>query len=273
LALNEAALMQRAQNPYIVKVFLAEEFKDNVVIVMERCDAGSLEDYVQGNNSLTDFACRSLITQVLRAVDYLHSELQVVHRDLKPENILLKNVNGMVSIKLGDFGLATQMESTRVMKLVAGTPAYIAPEVVGGGGYSRAVDCWSVGVMTFYMLTGSLPFDKVTPFDVEFNGGHDSSLNPKHEVKPAKNGGKMPRRPSAELASEQKCPHIDFPPHISSAAKDLIQKLLKMNPLVRITTKEALSHYWITGESQSEEEKRPTLMEMLSAYRNDDDQE
>lgn len=256
LALNEAELMQRAKNPYIVQVSLAEQYEECVIIVMERCDERSLEDYVRGTKGLTEFACRTLITQTLRALDYLHSELNIVHRDLKPENILLKSgPDGLPQIKLGDFGLATKMESTRVMKLICGTPAYIAPEVIKRNGYSRAVDCWSVGVMIFYLLCGVLPFEQHTPLRDE-NG--------------------MDPLPDLDALSGQRHPAMKWPDSFPAGPKDLIQKLLLVNPLERITSKEALSHYWITGEdAPTETEERPSLMQMLSAYRelDDDDEE
>lgn len=231
LAIREARVLKAAKSVHVVQVKEVVEEPTDVVIVMEYASGGVLQDYLD-SRKVTMGQSRSLIEQILTAVDYLHCSLNIVHRDLKPENILMAELpspdadpDEVPVLKLADFGLSTFFKSTKVMKSYCGTPCYLAPEVSKGGGYSRAVDLWSVGVMLFLTLMGELPPD---------NGFKPSSVE-----------------------------------SLPAAAADLIKQLLAPDPLVRITAKEALQHHFITGEAA--ELARPGLMTMLSEWRYSDD--
>jgi len=171
----------------------------------------------------------------LNGVNYLHLH-GIAHRDLKPENILLDSRG---NIKISDFGLA-RFDSTH-MNSLCGTPHYVAPEVIRlgfgvvsteNGGYSKGVDMWSLGVSLYHILTSKLPFlaeDRMVLFQKIERGQYD-----------------LP----AELWQG-----------ISDEAKDLVRRLLDINPATRISAEQALNHPWIThsrSPGQTVSKKRPS---------------
>jgi len=143
----------------------------------------------------------------------------VVHRDLKPENILVEcdeQTHEVAHIKLTDFGLSKIVVPGEVMTDSCGTPAYVAPEVLSKTGYSKEVDIWSTGVITFTMLARALPF-------------HSSDR---------KKTFKLIKEAEPDLQSENWA-------SISDECKDLIRKMLTKDPKERITIDEALKHPFI----------------------------
>jgi len=164
---------------------------------------------------------RKLFSQLLNGVYYLH-EHDIVHRDLKPENILLDSRG---NVKISDFGLA-RFDATQMQSL-CGTPQYVAPEVIRlgfgvvspeNGGYGKGVDMWSLGVSLYHMLTSQLPF-----------------LDQDRKI----------------LFKKIEQGIYSFPAElwigISEEAKDLVRRLLDINPNSRITAEQALCHPWING--------------------------
>lgn len=128
----------------------------NVYIVLEFCENGSLKSLQQCRNIISEFECRYYIYHILSGLQYLH-KAQIIHRDLKLANIFLgKNL----TVKIGDFGLATQMNDSGELKATTcGTANYLAPEVINRNGYSYPVDVWAVGVIMYYLLVGYAPFE------------------------------------------------------------------------------------------------------------------
>jgi len=183
-----------------------------------------MENYfkkIKNGDPVPETEARKLFTQLLNGVNYLHSH-EIAHRDLKPENILLDSRG---NVKISDFGLA-RFEATQMQSL-CGTPQYVAPEVIRlglgvvspeNGGYGKGVDMWSLGVSLYHMLTSQLPFndqDRMILFKKIEKGLYDFPL---------------------ELWIG-----------ISDEAKDLVKKLLDINPITRITAEQALHHPWIKG--------------------------
>lgn len=151
--------------------------------------------------------------QLLEALSYCHNN-NISHKDLKPENILLENKKDIESIKLIDFGTAQKFEKNKKMTTIIGTPYYVAPEVLHGL-YDEKCDIWGAGVIMFILLSGVPPF----------NGPDDDTImkavsKGEYEFKAAKWKG------------------------ISTHAKDLIDKMLMLDPDERITAKDALDHKW-----------------------------
>jgi len=144
-------------------------------------------------------------------LEYVHSQ-GIAHRDLKPENILVESPS-FWKIYVSDFGLSKVMES-RLMQTVCGTPTFVAPEVLMGMGYGVEVDLWSLGVITYYLLCGFLPFngDNISDF-------FTSVLQ-------------------AEYSWDPQLP-------ISFLAKDFVGKLLVVDPNVRAKAGQALKDDWI----------------------------
>ncbi|XP_030884376.1 calcium/calmodulin-dependent protein kinase type 1G-like [Leptonychotes weddellii] len=121
---------------------------------------GELFDRILERGVYTEKDASLVIQQVLSAVKYLH-ENGIVHRDLKPENLLYLTPEENSKIMITDFGLS-KMEQSGVMSTACGTPGYVAPEVLAQKPYSKAVDCWSIGVITYILLCGYPPFYEET---------------------------------------------------------------------------------------------------------------
>ncbi|XP_048438820.1 CBL-interacting protein kinase 32-like [Pyrus x bretschneideri] len=128
-----------------------------IFIDMEFVTGGELFDKIVNNGRMREDEARRYFQQLINAVDYCHSR-GVYHRDLKPENLLL---DACGNLKVSDFGLsALSQQDDGLIHTTCGTPNYVAPEVLKGGGYDGATaDLWSCGVILFVLLAGYLPFD------------------------------------------------------------------------------------------------------------------
>jgi len=187
-------------------------------IVTEIVSGGELFDRIVSKGSYTEKDAADLVVKFLEAIEYLH-EKGIVHRDLKPENLLLKSKDNDSDVKLADFGLSKIVGQEVLMQTACGTPGYVAPEVLRQKGYGKAVDMWSVGVITYILLCGYPPFydeDQATLFETIIRG--------KFEF------------------------HAEYWKDISSSAKDLIRKMLTVDPKKRLDAKQALKHPWVAGE-------------------------
>ncbi|XP_024944151.1 calcium/calmodulin-dependent protein kinase type 1 isoform X4 [Cephus cinctus] len=143
-------------HPNIVQLLETFEDKHKVYLVMELVTGGELFDRIVEKGSYTEKDASGLIRQVLEAVDYMH-EQGVVHRDLKPENLLYYSPDEDSKIMISDFGLS-KMEDSGIMATACGTPGYVAPEVLAQKPYGKAVDVWSIGVISYILLCGYPPF-------------------------------------------------------------------------------------------------------------------
>ncbi|XP_042123702.1 serine/threonine-protein kinase Chk2 isoform X4 [Peromyscus maniculatus bairdii] len=218
---TEIEILKKLNHPCIIQikdVFDAEDY----YIVLELMEGGELFDRVVGNKRLKEATCKLYFYQMLLAVQYLH-ENGIIHRDLKPENVLLSSQEEDCLIKITDFGQSKILGETSLMRTLCGTPTYLAPEVLvsnGTAGYSRAVDCWSLGVILFICLSGYPPFSE-----------HKTQVSLKDQITSGK---------------------YNFIPEVwtdvSEKALDLVKKLLVVDPKTRFTTEEALSHPWLQDE-------------------------
>ncbi|KAA8591445.1 hypothetical protein FQN60_002388, partial [Etheostoma spectabile] len=186
---------------------------ENEIAVLRRVAGGELFDRILDRGVYSEKDASSVIQQVLQAVSYLH-ENGIVHRDLKPENILYFSQDENSKIMISDFGLSKIVESD-IMSTACGTPGYVAPEVLAQKPYSKAVDCWSIGVIT-YILIWDIPlfFRKRKKTFSKIKGG-------------------------------TLCPSgVTF-----RTAKDFIRNMMQKNPSMRYSTDLALRHPWIIGKT------------------------
>nr|XP_025967531.1 calcium/calmodulin-dependent protein kinase type 1G isoform X2 [Dromaius novaehollandiae] len=195
---------------------------------MQLVSGGELFDRILERGVYTEKDASVVIHQVLTAVKYLH-ENGIVHRDLKPENLLYLTPEENSKIMITDFGLS-KMEQNGIMSTACGTPGYVAPEVLTQKPYSKAVDCWSIGVITYILLCGYPPFYEET----------ESKLFEKIK----------------EGYYEFESPFWD---DISESAKDFIRHLLEKNPKTRFTCEEALRHPWINGNTALHRDIYPSV--------------
>uniref|UniRef100_A0A452VNY2 non-specific serine/threonine protein kinase n=1 Tax=Ursus maritimus TaxID=29073 RepID=A0A452VNY2_URSMA len=153
---REVQIMKLLNHPHIIKLYQVMETKDMLYIVTEFAKNGEMFDYLTSNGHLSENEARKKFWQILSAVEYCHSH-HIVHRDLKTENLLL---DGSMDIKLADFGFGNFYKSGEPLSTWCGSPPYAAPEVFEGKEYEGPqLDIWSLGVVLYVLVCGSLPFD------------------------------------------------------------------------------------------------------------------
>eukprot|EP00403_Amphidinium_massartii_P019528 CAMPEP_0178420746 /NCGR_PEP_ID=MMETSP0689_2-20121128/26290_1 /TAXON_ID=160604 /ORGANISM="Amphidinium massartii, Strain CS-259" /LENGTH=491 /DNA_ID=CAMNT_0020042235 /DNA_START=15 /DNA_END=1487 /DNA_ORIENTATION=- len=210
---NEVHIGKIMAHPNIVK--MCETFEDKVCIyiVMELCTGGSVGDVLQKEKILSEKHTLVIVYQLLYAINYMHSN-GICHRDVKPDNLLLLNSDPLDTsiVKVADFGLSCQFQPNVDMTIVAGTPAYAAPDVLKGK-YDQSCDLWSTGVTLYQLLSGELPFD----------GKTDQEL-----VDKVKRGNYSFKAQTWQT--------------VSDSAKDLVRGLLAFKQRERLQAKDALQH-------------------------------
>merc|ERR1719291_1494862 len=217
---QEIAIMKMMDHPNIVKLYESFEDHRNIYLVMELCSGGELFDRIIEFVHFTEVQAATLMQQIIRATYYMHQK-NICHRDLKPENFLFVSKDPIEknSLKIIDFGLSCQFAPGQVLTTKAGTPYYVAPQVLAGK-YDQLSDLWSVGVIMYVMLCGYPPFFGET---------------------------------DAEVLSKVRLGNFSFNAadwkNVSEGAKDLIRMLLKMNPRDRYTAEQALNHEWIKNKA------------------------
>ncbi|KAK9967089.1 hypothetical protein ABG768_001506 [Culter alburnus] len=215
---NEIKVLKRIKHDNVVGLEDFYETRTHYYLVMELVSGGELFDRILDRGVYTEKDASRVIKQVLEAVSYLHQN-SIVHRDLKPENLLYYSPEENAKIMISDFGLS-KMADHGVMSTACGTPGYVAPEVLAQKPYSKAVDCWSIGVITYILLSGYPPF---------------------YEENETRLFSKIMK---AEYAF-----HSPYWDEISESAKDFIRHMLEKNPTKRYTTEQALAHPWIIGDT------------------------
>ncbi|CAE7529378.1 CPK2 [Symbiodinium sp. CCMP2456] len=213
---QEVAIMKVMDHPNIIKLFETFEDRRHIYLVMELCSGGELFDRIIEAGHFRESDGAIVASHILHAIFYMH-KMDVCHRDLKPENFLFLTKDSIDKniLKLIDFGLSSPASDGKVMSTKAGTPYYVAPQVLQGK-YDKSCDLWSCGVIMYTMLCGYPPFYGKTDHEVL------------HKVK------------SGNFTFDQK----DWK-NVSDDAKALIRMLIKFDPAERYTAEQALQHEWI----------------------------
>jgi len=154
---NEIEALKLCQHENIIRLYDVIESLDNIYIVMELLNAGTLKNYARKSGPLSELKVKQIILGIVKALEYL-KKFGIVHRDLKPTNILMSD-EGIP--KLADFGLAILLGPSQKRKEFAGTLDYTCPEMIIGIPYGQEADMWSLGVIAFNLLCGTLPFKHV----------------------------------------------------------------------------------------------------------------
>lgn len=156
---REVQIMKLLKHPYIIKLYQVMETKDMLYIVTEYAKNGEMFDYLTSVGHLSEAEARRKFWQLLDAVEYCHKH-HIVHRDLKAENLLL---DSNMNIKLADFGFGNFYQPGKSLSTWCGSPPYAAPEVFEGKEYEGPpMDIWSLGVLLYVLVCGTLPFDGTT---------------------------------------------------------------------------------------------------------------
>ncbi|KAL0697677.1 hypothetical protein Bca4012_053799 [Brassica carinata] len=209
---REIEIMQHLSgHPRVVTLHAVYEESDCFHLVMELCSGGRLVDQMVKEGKYSEQRAANIFKDLMLVINYCH-EMGVVHRDVKPENILLTAAG---KIQLADFGLAMRIAKGQTLSGLAGSPAYVAPEVISEN-YSEKVDIWSAGVLLYALLSGVLPFkgdsldaifEAIKKVKLDFNSGVWES--------------------------------------VSKPARDLLSRMLTREESSRITADEVLRHPWI----------------------------
>uniref|UniRef100_A0A8C8ECJ4 Calcium/calmodulin-dependent protein kinase type IV n=1 Tax=Otus sunia TaxID=257818 RepID=A0A8C8ECJ4_9STRI len=217
---TEIGVLLRLSHPNIIKLKEIFETPTEISLVLELVTGGELFDRIVEKGYYSERDAADAVKQILEAVAYLHAN-GIVHRDLKPENLLYATPAPDAPLKIADFGLSKIVEDQVTMKTVCGTPGYCAPEILRGCAYGPEVDMWSLGIITYILLCGFEPFYDERGDQYMFK----RILNCEYDFV---------------------SPWWD---DVSLNAKDLVKKLVVLDPKKRLTTLQALQHPWVTGKA------------------------
>ncbi|XP_074660689.1 myosin light chain kinase, smooth muscle-like [Tubulanus polymorphus] len=225
--INEIEIMKKLQHPRLLQLYDAFDASSSklreMCLVLEIIEGGELfERVVDDDFILTEKACACFCKQIVEGVGYMHSKL-ILHLDMKPENILCLTRTGN-RVKIIDFGLAKEYNPKKKLMVLAGTPEFVAPEIVNYEGVSYSTDMWSIGVIVYVLLSGLSPFV----------GDHDMDT----------------------LQNVTSCQwNFDYPEfdNISNEAKDFISKLLIKDHRKRLKSEQCMSHPWLQNNVRKPE--------------------
>ncbi|KAK9765963.1 Serine/threonine-protein kinase [Basidiobolus ranarum] len=207
--IREASIMSLLNHPHIAKLKEMTTHTNNYYLFLEYVSGGQLLDYIISHGRLREKHARVFARQLCSALDYCHRN-SIVHRDLKIENILISSDG---AIKLIDFGLSNVYSTKSQLSTFCGSLYFAAPELLHARAYTGPeVDIWSLGIVIYVLLCGKVPFD-------------DKSM-------PA-------------LHAKIKRGHVDYPPWLSKESKNLLSRILMINPSERATLQEVLQHPWM----------------------------
>ncbi|KAH6585771.1 hypothetical protein BASA61_006755 [Batrachochytrium salamandrivorans] len=222
LIAGEIAVLKQLNHPNIVTLVDLYTTPQSYYLVMNLATGGELFDRILAKGSYTEKDAARIISQILEALAYLHNK-NIVHRDLKPENVIFESRAEDSRVLLTDFGLSKTIKSNAFLTTSCGTPHYVPPEILKDYGHGTPVDMWSLGVITYVLLSGYTPF-----WGGETNSTtalYQSIVEGKYEFDP------------------------EYWGNISSDAKDFISKLLLVDPSARMTANVALLHPWLNTDS------------------------
>ncbi|KAF3699939.1 Myosin light chain kinase, smooth muscle [Channa argus] len=214
-ARKEIELMNYLHHPKLVQCLAAYDHKPEMVMVMEFIAGGELfERIVDDSFEHTEPASVRYMQQILEGIGFMHQQ-SIVHLDLKPENIVCVDNTG-TSVKIIDFGLAGKLDGKTPLKVMHGTPEFVAPEVINYEPVSLSTDMWSIGVICYILLSGESPFQ----------GNSDAETL------------------ALVTAAQWEFSEESFD-EITDEAKNFISSLLNKHPRRRMSCEEALAHPWM----------------------------
>ena len=216
-------IMYKLNHPHIIKLINHFEDNEKIYLIMPYASKGQLYSLLRKQVRFDQRTAAQYMREVLEAVRYIHSfSPKIIHRDIKPENLLLDE---NYRVLLSDFGWSNFLDENEFRKTFCGTPEYLSPEMAKKEGHNEMVDIWAMGVLMFEFLAGYSPFF-----------------------------GSCPK----ELYNNIKKLKIQWPVDFPPLAKNLITKILKINPSERLSINEILDHAWFT--------QNPPLRHVLTNY-------
>ncbi|KAG6643284.1 hypothetical protein CIPAW_09G199700 [Carya illinoinensis] len=213
--MSEIFILKRINHPNIIRLHDIIEVPGKIHLVLEYCRGGDLSIYIQRQGRVPEATAKQFMQQLVAGLQILR-ENSLIHRDLKPQNLLLSTSDNNSVLKIADFGFARSLQPRGLAETLCGSPLYMAPEIMQLQKYDAKADLWSVGAILFQLVTGKTPF----------TGNNQIQL----------------------LQNIMKSNELQFPPDIdlSSDCKDLCQKLLRRNPVERLTFEEFFNHPYLS---------------------------
>ncbi|OWF44111.1 serine/threonine-protein kinase 17B-like [Mizuhopecten yessoensis] len=235
--LRELVMLEMAlEHPRLVDLKEVFETPSELILITEYCSGGELFTECVIEESFSEMDVVNMMVQILEGLIYLH-ERNIVHLDLKPQNILLTKPFPHGTIKLCDLGFACLVNTGEDIRDIIGTPDYVAPEVLSYDPLGLYTDMWSLGVLTYVMLTACSPFSGKTQNETFLN---ISQVN------------------------------LDFPDnlfsHISPGAQDFIRLLLVKEPSERLTAKQCLEHSWLKSADLLDQQIAPVADSAMGSH-------
>ncbi|XP_073194946.1 serine/threonine-protein kinase MARK1 isoform X8 [Lepidochelys kempii] len=216
---REVRIMKILNHPSIVKLFEVIETEKTLYLVMEYASGGEVFDYLVAHGRMKEKEARAKFRQIVSAVQYCHQKC-IVHRDLKAENLLL---DADMNIKIADFGFSNEFTIGNKLDTFCGSPPYAAPELFQGKKYDGPeVDVWSLGVILYTLVSGSLPFD----------------------------GQNLKELRERVLRGKYRIPF-----YMSTDCENLLKKLLVLNPIKRGSLEQIMKDRWMNVGHEEEELK------------------
>ncbi|XP_039739355.1 serine/threonine-protein kinase MARK1 isoform X4 [Pteropus medius] len=216
---REVRIMKILNHPNIVKLFEVIETEKTLYLVMEYASGGEVFDYLVAHGRMKEKEARAKFRQIVSAVQYCHQKC-IVHRDLKAENLLL---DADMNIKIADFGFSNEFTVGGKLDTFCGSPPYAAPELFQGKRYDGPeVDVWSLGVILYTLVSGSLPFD----------------------------GQNLKELRERVLRGKYRIPF-----YMSTDCENLLKKLLVLNPIKRGSLEQIMKDRWMNAGHEAEELK------------------
>ena len=223
---NQIDILKMATDEFVLKLLDIIENESYLYIMTELCKGGDLYSYLnQRSFKIPEAKAAKLIYKLAKSVSFLHT-LGIIHRDLKPENILMTDMSDEADIRISDFCICKRLEPNETTKEIVGTLGYMAPEVLMGKEYNYSADVWAIGVITYLLLTGYLPFD--------------DEQEDKEVIR--------------KTLFESIPFYNDSWKNISSKAKEFVKKILKKDKEERITIEGILRDPWFENYVEEEEE-------------------
>ncbi|KAK4759428.1 hypothetical protein SAY87_022559 [Trapa incisa] len=213
--MSEIFILQRINHPNIIRLHDIIEVPGKIHLVLEYCRGGDLSMYIQYHGRVLEETAKYFMQQLATGLQVLR-ENNLIHRDLKPQNLLLATRDERSVLKIADFGFARSLQPRGLAETLCGSPLYMAPEIMQLQKYDAKADLWSVGTILYQLVTGKTPFTGNTQIQL--------------------------------LQNIIKSNELHFPPEsrdLSFNCKDLCQKLLRRNPVERLTFEEFFNHSFL----------------------------
>jgi serine/threonine protein kinase len=233
---NEISILASVCHDNVVQTRQVFDSPHYCFVVMECMSGGELFDRIVEREHYSELQAKEAFSQMVVAIRYCH-EKGIVHRDLKPENLLYADGSENAVLKLADFGLAQIIKPSELMHHACGTPGYIAPEMLRNEAYGPPVDLWSLGVILYILVCGFPPF-----YDEDERELYDTIKKAQYEF----------ISPYWDDASEQ--------------VKDLIEKMLELDPAKRLTADQVLDHEWLSETFPHKTEHKVAAIQQMRKY-------